>query len=122
MKYREMSKNYIFRELECQMTKEEVAELCFKSVRTVTGWDDGNPIPPECKRLMRMAKGRELSANKDWIRFKMHYDKLETPTGQRVTPQQILAGLALLEIQSELEIRTSTYLIKVARCLAKIMS
>nr|WP_233090148.1 regulator [Vibrio sp. IB15] len=104
------------------MTKEEVAELCFKSVRTVTGWDDGNPIPPECKRLMRMAKGRELSANKDWIRFKMHYDKLETPTGQRVTPQQILAGLALLEIQSELEIRTSTYLIKVARCLAKIMS
>jgi hypothetical protein len=39
LKYREMSKNYIFRELECQMTKEEVAELCFKSVRTVTGWD-----------------------------------------------------------------------------------
>ena len=49
VKYREMSKNYIFRELECQMTKEEVAELCFKSVRTVTGWDEGNPIPPECK-------------------------------------------------------------------------
>ncbi len=40
------------------MTKEEVAELCFKSVRTVTGWDEGNPIPPEYKRLMRMAKGR----------------------------------------------------------------
>ncbi len=60
LKYREMSKNYIFRELECQVTKEEIAELCFKSVRTVTGWDEGNPIPPECKRLMRMAKVREL--------------------------------------------------------------
>lgn len=62
---REMSKNYIFRELECQMTKEEVAKLCFKSARTVTGWDEGDPIPPEYKGLMRMAKGRELSANDD---------------------------------------------------------
>ena len=121
LKYREMSKNYIFRELECQMTKEEVAELCFKSVRTVTAWDKGKPIPPECKRLMRMAKGRELSASQEWKQFKMHYDKLETSTGQRVTPQQILAGIALLEIQSELEIRTSTYLLKVARELARIM-
>lgn len=50
-----MSKNSIFRELEGQMTKEEVSELCFKSVRTVTGWEEGNPIPPECKGLMRMA-------------------------------------------------------------------
>ncbi|CAH6803977.1 Regulator [Vibrio chagasii] len=104
------------------MTKEEVAELCFKTVRTVTGWDEGKPIPPECKRLMRMAKGRELSASKEWGQFKMRYDKLETSTGQRVTPQQILAGLALLEIQSELELNTSTYLIRVARALAKIMS
>ncbi|MDN3612831.1 phage protein [Vibrio gallaecicus] len=121
MKYSEMSRNYIFRAMECQMTKEEVAKLCFKSVRTVTGWDEGKQMPPECKRLMRMAKGRELSASEDWEQFKMHYDKLETSTGQRVTPQQILAGIALLEIQSELEIRTSTYLIKVARALAKIM-
>nr|CAH7187320.1 hypothetical protein VCHA53O474_200061 [Vibrio chagasii] len=59
LKYREMSKSYIFRELEPQMTKEEVAELCFKTVRTVTGWDEGKPIPPECKILILMAKGRE---------------------------------------------------------------
>ncbi|WP_114725900.1 hypothetical protein [Vibrio cholerae] len=64
MKYHEMSKNYFFRELECQMTKEEVAELCFKTVRTVTG--------------------------------------------QVGRPQQILAGIALLGIQSELKIKTST--------------
>lgn len=69
LNYREMSKNYIFRELECRMTKEEVDELCFKYVRTVTGWDEGNPIPPECKRLMRMAKGWELSTCEEWEQF-----------------------------------------------------
>ncbi|MBW3697021.1 regulator [Vibrio sp. T187] len=121
MKYREMSKNYIFRAMECQMTKEEVAKLCFKSVRTVTEWDKGKPIPPECKRLMRMMKGRELSASDDWEQFKMHYDKLELPTGQIVSPQQILAGIALLSIQSELEIKTSKQLIKLARSIARIL-
>ncbi len=120
LKYREMSKNYIFRELECQMTKEEVAELCFKTVRTVTGWDEGKPIPPECKRLMRMAKGRELSVSDDWEQFKMLYDSMELPTGQVVRPQQILAGIALLGIQSELEIKTSTHLLRLARAISKI--
>ncbi|CAK1763748.1 Regulator [Vibrio crassostreae] len=120
MKYREMSKNYIFRELECQMTKEEVAELCFKTVRTVTAWDEGKPIPPECKRLMRMAKGRELSVSEDWEQFKMLYDSMELPTGQVVRPQQILAGIALLGIQSELEIKTSTHLLNIARAIASI--
>ncbi|PSV31847.1 regulator [Photobacterium sp. GB-27] len=120
MKYREMSKNYIFRELECQMTKEEVAKLCFKSVRTVTEWDKGKPIPPECKRLMRMVRGRELSASDEWVQFKMNYDRLELPTGQIVSPQQILAGIALLGIQSELEIKTSTYLLKVSRALVRL--
>ncbi|CAH7157919.1 Regulator [Vibrio chagasii] len=117
MKYREMSKNYIFRELECQMTKEEVAELCFKSVRTVTGWDEGKPIPPECKRLMRMSKGSDT-----WLNFKMHYDKLELPTGQLVTAQQLLLGIALLEIQSELELKTTTALLKYVRAMVKIKS
>ena len=103
------------------MTKEEVAELCFKTVRTVTGWDEGKPIPPECKRLMRLSKGRELSASDEWQQFKMHYDKLELPSGQIVSPQQILAGIALLSIQSELEIKTSRYLIKIARAIARIL-
>ena len=115
-----MSKNYIFRELECQMMKEEVAELCFKTVRSVTGWDEGEPIPPECKRLMRMAKGRELSVSDDWEQFKMLYDSMELQTGQVVRPQQILAGIALLGIQSESEIKTSTKLLRLARSIAKI--
>jgi len=98
-----------------------VAELCFKTVRTVTGWDEGKPIPPECKRLMRLSKGRKLSASDEWQQFKMHYDKLELPSGQIVSPQQILAGIALLSIQSELEIKTSRYLIKIARAIARIL-
>ncbi len=96
------------------------AELCFKTVRTVTGWDGGKPIPPECKRLMRMAKGRELSVSDDWEQFKMLYDSMELPTGQVVRPQQILAGIALLEIQSELELKTNRQLLKIARAIARI--
>lgn len=43
-----------------------------------------------------MANGRELSHSESWEEFKMHHDGLELPTAQ-----QILAGMALLEIQSE---------------------
>ena len=120
MHYRKMTENYIFREFICRLTKEETAKLCFKTVRTITGWDEGKPIPPECKRLMRMANGRELSHSEDWKEFKMHHDGLELPTGQLVSAQQVLAGMALLEIQSDLEIRTSTHLLGIARAIAKI--
>lgn len=120
MHHRKMTKNYIFREYKCGLTREETADLCFKTVRTVTGWDEGKTIPPECKRLMRMAKGRELSKSNDWKQFKMHNDGLELPTGKTVTAQQIMAGIALLEIQSELELKTSTYLIKTARAIANL--
>ncbi len=67
-----------------------------------------------------MAKSRNLSVSDDWERFKMLYGTMELPTGQVVRPQQILAGIALLEIQSELEIKTSTMLIKTARALSKL--
>lgn len=121
MKYREMSKNYIFRKLECQLSKEETANLCFKSVRTVTRWDEGHVIPPECKRLMRMVRGRELGVTDDWKQFKIHYDKLELPTGNLVTAQQILLGMALLEIQSELELKTTSHILKYARSISKLI-
>lgn len=45
---------------------------------------------------------------------------MELPTGQFVRPQQILAGIALLGIQSELEIKSSTYLLRLARALANL--
>lgn len=45
---------------------------------------------------MRMTKGRELSSSEQWKHFKMHHDRLELPTGQPVTAQQVLTGIAPL--------------------------
>ncbi|ELG2961125.1 phage protein [Vibrio fluvialis] len=119
MHYRKMTKNYIFRKFECELSKKETAELCFKTVRVITGWDAGREIPPECKRLMRMAKSRELSHLVEWEGFRMINGKLELPTGKLITPQQILTSIALLEIQSELEIKTTSKLLKIARAIVR---
>lgn len=121
MKYHEMTKNYCFRELECGLSVQETAKLCFKSVRTVKEWDNGKDIPRECKRLMRKERRLELSFSDEWRGFRMNNQKLELPTGQHVTPQEILAGIGLLQIQSELELKTSTKLLKLARVIAKLL-
>lgn len=118
--YRKMTKNYIFRKFECELSKEETAKLCFKTVRTVTGWDGGKDIPPECKRLMRMYKGKELCHLAEWHNFKLVNGKMELPTGKLVTPQQLLTGIALLEIQSDIEIKVLRKLLKYARALGKL--
>ncbi|HGS5290968.1 TPA: regulator, partial [Vibrio parahaemolyticus] len=91
-------------------------------VRTVKEWDKGKTIPPECKRLMRMAKGRELSPSEQWKHFKIHYDRLELPTGQLVTAQQVLTGIALLEIGAKSDVDTARELLKYARALKKLMT
>ncbi|MCG6345821.1 regulator [Vibrio fluvialis] len=122
MHYRKMTKNYIFRKFECELSKEETAKLCFKSVRTVTGWDCGKEIPPECRRLMRMVKSKELSHLEIWENFRMVRGLLELPTGQHITPQQLLTGIALLSIQSELELKTSSKLLRIARALTRVRS
>ncbi|WP_411197962.1 regulator [Vibrio sp. EA2] len=116
-----MNKNYIFREYECGLSIEDTAELCLKSARTIKEWDKGKSIPPECKRLMRMVKGRELSSSQQWEYFRMHYDKLELPTGQLVTAQQVLTGIALLEIGSKTDLDTAGRVLKYARALKNIM-
>ena len=118
--FRKMSKNYVFREFKCGLTIEETAALCFKTVRTVKSWDEGKPIPPECKRLMRMTRGRELATSEDWRNFRMHKNTLELPNGHLVTAQQILTGIALLEIQSPNDTQTLTRLVKYARCIAEL--
>ncbi|MCG9785482.1 regulator [Vibrio brasiliensis] len=120
MKYHEMTKNYFFREFECGLSVEETSKLCFKSVRTVKEWDKGKEIPKECKRLMRNHTRLELSHEQEWQGFRMYMNKLELPTGQLVSPQQILAGIGLLEINSELEIKTSTKLVKLARAISNL--
>ncbi|HHP0468045.1 TPA: regulator [Vibrio harveyi] len=121
MKYHEMTKNYIFREFECGLSVEQAAELCLKSVRTIKEWDKGKTIPPECKRLMRMTKGRELSSCEQWEHFKMHHDRLELPTGQFVTAQQVLTGIALLEIGALTDLEAAGQILKYARALKNMM-
>ncbi|HAS8324429.1 TPA: regulator [Vibrio vulnificus] len=120
MKYYEMTKNFVFREFECGLTVEETAKLCFKSVRQVKEWDKGKTIPSECKRLMRMSKGRELSPCESWESFKMHYDRLELPTGQLVTAQEVLTAIAILEIGAQPDLMVSTKILRFARVLGKI--
>ncbi|ELP3329372.1 MULTISPECIES: phage protein [Vibrio harveyi group] len=117
MKYHEMTKNYIFREFECGLTIEEAAKLCLKTVRTIKEWDKGKSIPPECKRLMRMNKGRELSSCEEWENFIMRHDRLELPTGQLVTAQQVLIGVALLEIGASEDSKLAYKVLKYARAL-----
>ncbi|MGX1924974.1 regulator [Vibrio sp. NH-7] len=121
MKYHEMTKNYIFREFECGLSIEQTAELCFKSVRTVKDWDKGKEIPKECKRLMRNQCRLELSYREEWEGFRMNNQKLELPTGKSVTPQEILAGIGLLEIGSELELKTSIKILRYARAIARLL-
>lgn len=67
-----------------------------------------------------MANGRKLSEHPSWEHFRMVRAKLELPTGQQITPQELLTAIALLSIQSDIELRTSTKLLKIARSLIKI--
>ncbi|MBY8098346.1 regulator [Vibrio fluvialis] len=120
MKYHEMTKNYIFREFECGLTREQTAKLCFKSVRTITEWDKGKPIPPECKRLMRMTKKLDLSDKPEWEQFSMCNGKLKLPTGELITPQQILTGVALSFINSDLDVRAKSILLRYSRILSRL--
>jgi len=90
-------------------------------VRTVKEWDKGKTIPPKCKRFMRMTKGKELSPSDQWEHFKMHYDRLELPTGQLVSAQQVLTGIALLEIGALTDLEAAGKVLKYARALRKMM-
>ncbi len=89
---RELTKNFIFRWFECGLSEEETANLCFVSVRQVTNWDKGKEIPPACKRLMRMASGRELpTIFKDWEGWRMKNDCLVAPNGVTFNRRRIEA-------------------------------
>lgn len=70
---------------------------------------------------MRMHKWLELSHSEEWQGFLMNNQKLEPPTGQTVTPQEILAGVGLLEVRSEWEIKTNTRILVFARAIARIL-
>lgn len=122
MRYHEMTENYIFRELKCGLSIEKTAELCFKSVRTVKEWDRGNPMPPECKRLMRQHTYKEIHHSEEWKGFNMQGDRLMLPTGESISPQQILLGMALIQIGSESELNTSRHIFKLVKALMDVKS
>lgn len=118
---REMTKNYYFRKFQCGLSKKDTAKLCFKTVRTITRWDSGQPIPPECRRLMKMHKGVELvNIQNEWAGWEFKNGYLVNGYGIKLTPQQILTGYALLEIGSDEDIKTQQKLIRVAKLLKKI--
>lgn len=120
VKYHEMTKNYIFREFECGLTKKETAELCFKSLRTITDWDNGKEIPKECRRLMKLKSGRVLSNCKSWEGFTMKKNKLELPTGRLISAQELLTAVAILEIDASTDVATKSHLLKYARLISAI--
>ncbi len=69
---------------------------------------------------MKFATGRELSKSDECSCFRIHFSRLELPSEQLVSAQEILAGIAPLEIQSELELRTSANLLRYTRAISRI--
>lgn len=120
VKYNKMTNNYFFRFYKCGLSVEKTAELCFKTVRQVNNWDKGTEIPPECRRLMRMYCERKLGVGDNWQGFSVVKGRLRLPTGRELEPQQILTAVALLEIESDMDKRTLTKLIKIAREISRI--
>lgn len=116
----EMTKNFVFREFECGLSVEEAAKLCFKTVSEVKQWDAGEKIPPICKRLMRWYSRKELYYGNEWWGFRMEGGRLIFPTGDRVAPQQLLAAIAILQIQAPEDAMTRSKLLKYARAMARI--
>ncbi|MCD9479346.1 regulator [Photobacterium phosphoreum] len=116
-----LTQNYIFRKFVCGLSKKDTAALCFKSVTTVTRWDKGNPIPPECKRLMRIYRGMELATiNPKWKGWRIDNGELTNEAGISLKPEQILMGHALMEINSENERVLKTKIIQTARMLKNL--
>lgn len=66
---------------------------------------------------MRMTKGMELTSSEQWEHFNMHHDRLELPTGQLVTAQQVLTRIALLEIGALTDLEAAGQVLKYARAL-----
>lgn len=88
---REITKNFIFRWFECGLNEEETAKLCFVSVMQVTKWDAGEKIPDACKRLMKMASGKELPTifTRYWEGWRMSGYHLITPAGTYLSRQRL---------------------------------
>ncbi|HFQ5220714.1 TPA: DUF3653 domain-containing protein, partial [Vibrio vulnificus] len=113
-----VNNNYIFRKFICGLSKNQAVELCFKSMRTITRWDAGQEIPPECRRLMKLYSCADLEAiNESWRGWQIRQGKLITPNGWSLTPDRIITGNALIEINAENDRQAKAMIMKAARLL-----
>ncbi|WP_370646477.1 DUF3653 domain-containing protein [Photobacterium sp. OFAV2-7] len=118
---KKLTNNYIFRKFTCGLSKIETAKLCFKNVRTITCWDSGQEIPPECKRLMKLYCCRDLEAiNENWRGWKIVKGRLVTPNGWTLTPDRIVTGNALLEINADHDRYSKAVIMQTARLLRNL--
>ena len=70
---------------------------------------------------MRMYSYRDLSPlNDGWQGWKISKGKLITPDGWQLTPDRIIMGNALIEIEAEDELRFKREVLRTARILKKI--
>ncbi|EGR4143553.1 phage protein [Vibrio cholerae] len=95
-------------------------KLCFKTVSKVKRWDEGEKIPPICKRLMRWHNRKELYYGDEWWGFRMEGGRLILPTGDRVAPQQILFAIAIMQIEAPEHDLARSKLLKYARAMVRI--
>ena len=68
-----------------------------------------------------MNKSRKLSICDEWENFVMRHDRLELPIGQRVTAQQVLIGVVLLELGASNDMAVAHQILKYARVLKELI-
>lgn len=116
-----LTPNAYFRIYTCGLSVKNTAELCFKSVNTVAGWDRGRDIPPVCRRLMKIYSNRNLDPIDDnWRGWRISKGELVTPNGWTLTPDKIVLGNALIEIDAESDRKHQAEILKVARLLKNL--
>ncbi|WP_413114105.1 DUF3653 domain-containing protein [Thaumasiovibrio sp. DFM-14] len=112
--------NFIFRHFKCGLSIEKTSELCFKSERTITEWDKGKTIPPECKRLMRLYSKLDLKdVHPEWEGWKFQNGLLVSPNGYELRAAHVETGAALIELGAPSDKPHMNHIMKVARSIAK---
>lgn len=119
---RNVTKNYIFRYFTCGLTIEDASKLCLVSATEVKKWDEGKPIPPLCKRVMRMYVGHDLCPSEpEWSDWKMSGKQLVMPNKVALSPHQISTAAYILSMAPVEEHQAATRLLKFARLLANYL-
>ena len=60
-------------------------------MRTITSWDAGKPIPPECKKLMMIHKGLDLTPIwPTWKDWRIKGNVLIAPNGEDLSEERLM--------------------------------